>query len=104
MVTFFVRHAALVRPLSQIGTTALLCARARARAVRVCRVCCTDASTWCAGTLKLAGDMAQMELALAPIHPLKDLGGPYKELRALRPLIFRFERPLYLFLIISSFF
>ncbi|ELR14443.1 golgi family protein, putative [Acanthamoeba castellanii str. Neff] len=59
VVTFFVRHAALVRPLSQIGT------------------------------LKLAGDMAQMELALAPIHPLKDLGGPYKELRALRPLIFR---------------
>jgi hypothetical protein len=41
--------------------------------------------------------MAQMELALAPIHPLKDLGGPYKELRALRPLIFRFERPQNLF-------
>lgn len=49
-----------------------------------------DRSFLPAGTLKLAGDMAQLELALAPIQPLKDLGGPYKELRALRPLIFRY--------------
>ncbi len=39
--------------------------------------------------MKLAGDMAQLEMALAPIQSLKDLGGPYKELRALRPLLFR---------------
>lgn len=59
IAVFFIRHVALVRPLSQVGT------------------------------LKLAADMAQLELALAPIVALKDLGAPYRELRALRPLLFR---------------
>jgi hypothetical protein len=58
-VAFFVRHAALVRPLGEQGK------------------------------LKLAADMAQLEFAVAPLQPIKELGHPYLALRALRPFIFR---------------
>lgn len=33
--------------------------------------------------------MAQLEFAVAPLEPVKELGQPYRELRALRPLIFK---------------
>ena len=59
LLTFFVRHAALVRPLSETGK------------------------------LKLAADMAQLELAIAPLQSVKELGSSYKSLRALRPFIFK---------------
>jgi hypothetical protein len=61
IATFFIRHAALLRPLSTAGAS------------------------------KLAVDMAQLEMALASIHPVKELGLPYRELRALRQLFFRFS-------------
>jgi len=54
-----VRHATLIRPLGENGK------------------------------LKLAADMAQLELAVAPLISIKDLGEPYKILRALRPFIFK---------------
>jgi len=57
-LTLFVRHASLLRPLSE------------------------------AGRLRLATDMAEVELALAPVAPLESLGAPYRALRALRPLLF----------------
>jgi hypothetical protein len=54
----FVRHACLLRPLSE------------------------------AGRLRLAQDCAEVELAVAGLCPLEQLGAPYKGLRALRPLLF----------------
>eukprot|EP01104_Vermistella_antarctica_P000795 TRINITY_DN10905_c0_g1_i1.p1 TRINITY_DN10905_c0_g1~~TRINITY_DN10905_c0_g1_i1.p1 ORF type:complete len:881 (+),score=171.55 TRINITY_DN10905_c0_g1_i1:217-2859(+) len=42
-----------------------------------------------AGKMKLAGLMAQLEKALAPLHAAKDLGQPYRCVRALRTLLFR---------------
>ncbi len=59
LLVFFVRHAALVRPLKEPGK------------------------------LKLAADMAQLEFAVGTLIPVKELGQPYKALRALRPFIFR---------------
>ena len=42
-----------------------------------------------AGRLKLAGDMAEFELAFAPFDcRLSELGIAYRQLRALRPLLF----------------
>jgi hypothetical protein len=59
LVLYFVRHASLVRPLEEPGK------------------------------LKLAGDMAQLEFAVSLLYPVKDLGMPYRILRALRPFLFR---------------
>eukprot|EP01114_Cavostelium_apophysatum_P021150 TRINITY_DN7293_c0_g1_i1.p1 TRINITY_DN7293_c0_g1~~TRINITY_DN7293_c0_g1_i1.p1 ORF type:complete len:805 (-),score=214.23 TRINITY_DN7293_c0_g1_i1:12-2381(-) len=59
LVLYFVRHATLLRPLGE------------------------------AGKIKLAADMAQLEFAVAPLQPLKQLGYAYRALRALRPFIFR---------------
>ncbi|CAA6656559.1 unnamed protein product [Spirodela intermedia] len=59
VLVFFVRHAALVRPLSE------------------------------AGKLRLARDMAELELAVGQnLLPVEQLGAPYRALRALRRLIF----------------
>ncbi|KAJ7543428.1 hypothetical protein O6H91_09G038000 [Diphasiastrum complanatum] len=56
---FFVRHAALVRPLSEIGK------------------------------LQLARDMAELELVVGQhLFPVEQLGSPYRALRAFRPFIF----------------
>lgn len=43
------------------------------------------------GKLRLAGDMAQLELSLAPLMPqgLHDVGAAYKHLRSFRPFIFQ---------------
>jgi hypothetical protein len=59
LVLLFVRHASLIRPLKE------------------------------AGKLRLAADMAQLEFAIAPLMSVKELGYPYKALRAFRPFIFR---------------
>lgn len=59
LVLYFVRHAALVRPLEEPGK------------------------------LKLAGDLAQLEFAVSLLHPVKDLGNPYKILRQFRPFLFK---------------
>ncbi len=59
LVAFFVRHVALVRPVSDQGK------------------------------LRLAHDMAQFEMALAPLGDMKQSGVHYKYLRALRPLLFK---------------
>jgi hypothetical protein len=59
LLQFFVRHAALIRPLRE------------------------------AGKLKLAADMAQLELAIANLQPLNQIGQPYRALRAMRPLLFK---------------
>ncbi|KAK1261004.1 hypothetical protein QJS04_geneDACA018079 [Acorus gramineus] len=59
VLTLFIRHAALVRPLSE------------------------------AGKLRLARDMAELELAVGQnLFPVEQLGGPYRALRAFRPIIF----------------
>lgn len=58
LISVFVRHASLLRPLQENGK------------------------------LRLANDMAQLELWLEHIMPLKNLGAPYDELRAFRQLIF----------------
>jgi len=59
VLTLFVRHACLLRPLPE------------------------------AARLRLAGETAELELALAPLAaPLEALGAPYRALRALRPLLF----------------
>ena len=56
---FFVRHVALVRPLSE------------------------------AGKLRLARDMGELEFAVGQqLMPVQALGGAYRALRALRPLLF----------------
>lgn len=41
--------------------------------------------------LSVSGDMAQLELSIAPLMPqgLHDVGSPYKWLRAFRPLLFQ---------------
>ena len=58
-VVFFVRHAALVRPLSETGK------------------------------LRLARDMAELELAVGQfLFPVEQLGEPYRTLRAFRRLLF----------------
>lgn len=55
----FIRHAALVRPLSE------------------------------SGKLRMARDMAELELAVGQnLFPVEQLGAPYRALRAFRPLIF----------------
>jgi len=59
LLTFFVRHASLIRPLGE------------------------------AGKLRLAADMAQLELSLATLQPLSTLGQHYRALRAFRPFIFK---------------
>lgn len=58
ILVYFVRHAALVRPLSE------------------------------SGKLKLVADMAQVEFAIAPLQPSKDMAS-YRALRAFRPFIFK---------------
>ncbi|XP_068655143.1 conserved oligomeric Golgi complex subunit 5-like [Aristolochia californica] len=59
VLTFFIRHAALVRPLSE------------------------------SGKLRMARDMAELELAVSQnLFPVEQLGAPYRALRALRPVIF----------------
>lgn len=59
VLIFFVRHAALVRPLSE------------------------------SGKLQMARDMAELELAVGQnLFPVEQLGAPYRALRAFRPLIF----------------
>lgn len=59
LLIFFVRHAALVRPLSE------------------------------SGRLQLAKDMAELELAVGQhLHAVDALGAPYRALRAFRPLLF----------------
>eukprot|EP00898_Chlorokybus_atmophyticus_P001187 jgi/Chlat1/2069/Chrsp17S02540 len=59
LLLFFVRHASLIRPLSE------------------------------AGKLRLARDTAELELVVAQnIYPVEKLGAPYRALRAFRPLIF----------------
>ena len=56
---FFVRHVALVRPLSE------------------------------AGKLRLARDMGELEFAVGQhLMPMHALGDAYRALRALRPLLF----------------
>jgi len=59
VLSFFVRHAALVRPLG----------------IR--------------GKLRLAADMAQLELCIGRLLPARTTGDAYKQLRALRPLMHR---------------
>lgn len=59
VLTFFIRHAALVRPLSE------------------------------SGKLRMARDMAELELAVGQnLFPVEQLGAPYRALRAFRPVIF----------------
>eukprot|EP00850_Spirogloea_muscicola_P018813 SM000176S03144 [mRNA] locus=s176:243275:249137:+ [translate_table: standard] len=59
VLQFFVRHAALVRPLSE------------------------------AGKLRMARDMADFEFHVGQsLYPLERLGAPFRALRAFRPLIF----------------
>ncbi|KAK2984939.1 hypothetical protein RJ640_017747 [Escallonia rubra] len=59
VLMFFIRHASLVRPLSE------------------------------SGKLRMARDMAELELAVGQnLFPVEQLGPPYRALRALRPVIF----------------
>lgn len=59
VLIFFIRHASLVRPLSE------------------------------SGKLRMARDMAELELAVGQnLFPVEQLGAPYRALRALRPIIF----------------
>ncbi|KAF9590055.1 hypothetical protein IFM89_030367 [Coptis chinensis] len=59
VLVFFIRHAALVRPLSE------------------------------SGKLRMARDMAELELAVGQnLFPVEQLGAPYRALRAFRPVIF----------------
>ncbi|CAN1160734.1 Conserved oligomeric Golgi complex subunit 5 [Linum perenne] len=59
VLIFFVRHASLVRPLSE------------------------------SGKLRMAKDMAELELTVGQnLFPVEQLGAPYRSLRAFRPLIF----------------
>ncbi|XP_046728668.1 conserved oligomeric Golgi complex subunit 5 [Silurus meridionalis] len=59
-ITLFVRHACLLRPLSE------------------------------GGKMRLAADFAQMELAVAPLcRRISDLGKAYRLLRSFRPLLFQ---------------
>ncbi|XP_050228083.1 conserved oligomeric Golgi complex subunit 5 [Mercurialis annua] len=59
VLTFFIRHASLVRPLSE------------------------------SGKLRMARDMAELELTVGQnLFPVEQLGPPYRALRAFRPLIF----------------
>ncbi|KAI4306003.1 hypothetical protein L6164_029322 [Bauhinia variegata] len=58
-LVFFIRHASLVRPLSE------------------------------SGKLRMARDLAELELAVGQnLFPVEQLGAPYRALRAFRPLIF----------------
>ncbi|KAG6466229.1 conserved oligomeric Golgi complex subunit 5-like [Zingiber officinale] len=59
ILIFFIRHASLLRPLSE------------------------------SGKLKLARDMAELEHAVGQnLFPVEQLGAPYRALRAFRPIIF----------------
>lgn len=59
VLIFFIRHASLVRPLSE------------------------------SGKLRMARDMAELELTVGQnLFPVEQLGAPYRALRAFRPLIF----------------
>lgn len=59
VLIFFIRHAALVRPLSE------------------------------SGKLRMARDMAELELAVGQnLFPVEQLGAPYRALRAFRPVLF----------------
>ncbi|KAG6774426.1 hypothetical protein POTOM_021779 [Populus tomentosa] len=59
VLIFFIRHASLVRPLSE------------------------------SGKLRMARDMAELELTVGQyLFPVQQLGPPYRALRAFRPLIF----------------
>lgn len=59
VLIFFIRHASLVRPLSE------------------------------SGKLRMARDMAELELAVGQnLFPVEQLGAPYRALRAFRPVIF----------------
>ncbi|XWS35298.1 hypothetical protein CRYUN_Cryun21dG0114000 [Craigia yunnanensis] len=59
VLLLFIRHASLVRPLSE------------------------------SGKLRMARDMAELELAVGQnLFPVEQLGSPYRALRAFRPLIF----------------
>jgi hypothetical protein len=59
VLIFFIRHASLVRPLSE------------------------------SGKLRMARDMAELELTVGQnLFPVEQLGAPYRALRALRPIIF----------------
>lgn len=59
VLVFFIRHASLVRPLSE------------------------------SGKLRMARDMAELELAVGQnLFPVEQLGAPYRALRAFRPLVF----------------
>jgi len=59
VLELFVRHASLVRPLSE------------------------------SGKLRLAKDMAELELAVGQsLYPVEQLGSAYRALRAFRPLLF----------------
>ncbi|KAL7587555.1 conserved oligomeric Golgi complex subunit 5 [Lactuca sativa] len=59
VLIFFIRHASLVRPLSE------------------------------SGKLRMARDMAELELSVGQnLYPVEQLGAPYRALRALRPVIF----------------
>lgn len=59
VLIFFIRHASLVRPLSE------------------------------SGKLRMARDMAELELAVGQnLFPVEQLGAPYRALRSFRPLIF----------------
>lgn len=59
VLIFFIRHASLVRPLSE------------------------------SGKLRMARDMAELELAVSQnLFPVEQLGAPYRALRAFRPVIF----------------
>ncbi|KAL8229611.1 hypothetical protein R6Q57_014511 [Mikania cordata] len=59
VLIFYIRHASLVRPLSE------------------------------SGKLRMARDMAELELAVGQnLFPVEQLGAPYRALRAFRPIIF----------------
>ncbi|KAL5538089.1 hypothetical protein UlMin_046064 [Ulmus minor] len=59
VLIFFIRHASLVRPLSE------------------------------SGKLRMARDMAELELAVGQnLFPVEQLGAPFRALRSFRPLIF----------------
>nr|GMD36716.1 conserved oligomeric Golgi complex subunit 5 [Ipomoea batatas] len=59
VLIFFIRHASLFRPLSE------------------------------SGKLRMARDMAELELAVGQnLFPVEQLGAPYRALRAFRPVIF----------------
>ena len=58
VLVLFVRHAALLRPLSE------------------------------AGKLRLTQAMAELELAVGAVAPMESLGAPFRALRAIRPLLF----------------